>query len=257
MSGVEESAIKEFWGGENVEWSTLDAVGASEGTAILWRKDFLNLRFSFRGEGFLGLCVEKEGSLIYFVNVYAACELNSRRSLWKSLIDFKLKNVPGSWCVGGDFNNISNKEERIDMSNRSYKKEIYSFKAFIEEMELVDPPTMGGKFTWFKNNGKSMSRIDRFWLSDCFMEKWKIMGQYIGGRDLSDHAPIWLNENRKDWGPKAFKFNNSWLKHKEFNDFMEKEWGKIIVNGRGDFVLSVKLKAFKRRLVWWNKEVYG
>ncbi|XP_058767003.1 uncharacterized protein LOC131640642 [Vicia villosa] len=124
-------------------------------------------------------------------------------------------------------------------------------------MELVDVPTIGGKFTWFSSNGRAMSRIDIFLLSDSLIEDWKVVGQVIGGRDISDHAPIWIKNNKKDWGPKPFKFNNNWLNHKDFGKFVEEEWAKINVKGRGDFCLVEKLKILKGRLSWWNKVVYG
>ncbi|XP_058726281.1 uncharacterized protein LOC131597610 [Vicia villosa] len=190
LSGIECNIVKEMWGDNQVEWSHLDANGASGGILTMWKKDFFNLNFSFRGEGYLGLCVEKEGKLIYFVNVYASCDLTSRKRTWDRLCEFKNNNSKGSWCVGGDFNSVTSLEERIGISTRSYRREITSFKEFIEDMELVDLPTIGGKFTWIKSNGKSMSRIDRFLLSDCFVEDWKVESQYIGERDVSDHAPI-------------------------------------------------------------------
>ncbi|XP_058775262.1 uncharacterized protein LOC131649520 [Vicia villosa] len=124
-------------------------------------------------------------------------------------------------------------------------------------MELVDLPTIGGKFTWFKSNGKAMSRLDRFLLSESLVDDWKVDGQFIGERDVSDHAPIWLKNNRKDWGPKPFKFNNLWFKHEEFYNFVEDEWNKIVVKGRGDYCLVEKLKTLRSRISWWNKTVYG
>ncbi|XP_058761237.1 uncharacterized protein LOC131634589 [Vicia villosa] len=124
-------------------------------------------------------------------------------------------------------------------------------------MELVDLPTIGGKFTWIKSNGKSMSRIDRFLLSDDLVEDWKVEGQYIRERDVSDHAPIWLEDNRKNWGPKPFKFNNLWFKHDDFETFVKEEWKKIEIRGIGDYCLVEKLKTLKNRLLWWNKNVYG
>ncbi|XP_058775832.1 uncharacterized protein LOC131650119 [Vicia villosa] len=257
LSGIKCNVVKELWGDNHVEWSCLDANGASGGILTMWKKDFFNPIFSFRGEGFLGICAEKEGKLIYFVNVYASCEFNTRKRSWERLCEFKNNNVKGSWCIGGDFNSITSLEERIGSSRHSYRREIMLFKDFIEEMELEDLPTIGGKFTWFKSNGKSMSRIDRFLLSDCFVDDWKVEGQYIGERDVSDHAPIWLKDNRKNWGPKPFKFNNIWFKHEEFDIFVKEEWKKLVVGGRGDYCLVEKLKTLKNRLAWWNKSVYG
>lgn len=48
----------------------------------------------------MGLYGEKEGKLIYFVNVYASCDIDKRNSSWKKLVVFKNKSPVGSWCVG-------------------------------------------------------------------------------------------------------------------------------------------------------------
>lgn len=155
----------------------------------MWKKDLFTLLYSFRGEGYLGLCVEVDGIWTYLVNLYASCNCKDKRSIWKNIVDFKNSNAPGSWCVcvcGGGVNTIADKEERIGITTKNNLKEINVFKCFIDEMELVDLPTMGGKVTWFKNNGKVMSRIYRFLLSVSFIDKWCIDGQSIGGRDISD-----------------------------------------------------------------------
>src|SRR3954469_10167986 len=88
-SGIEGNVVKEMWGDNLVEWSHSDAIGASGGILTMWKKDFFILNYSFRGEGFLGLCVEKEGKLIYFVNVYASCDFNTRKRTWDKLCEFK------------------------------------------------------------------------------------------------------------------------------------------------------------------------
>ncbi|XP_058756586.1 uncharacterized protein LOC131629805 [Vicia villosa] len=257
LSGIGVEAVRELWGGIDVEWSYSDATGASSGILTMWKKDFFSLIYSFRGEGFLGLCVEKDGKMIYYVNVYASCDKVIRRRTWKNLCEFKHNKIVGSWCIGGDFNSISTIDERIGVTCSDYSRDSRSFNEFIEEMELVDLPTIGGKFTWFKSNEKVMSRIDRFLLSECYIEDNKVDGQYIGERDVSDHAPIWLKNNRKDWGPKPFKFNNLWLKHEEFDNFVKEEWNQIVVKGRGDYFLVEKLKILKSRISWWNKTIYG
>jgi hypothetical protein len=32
--------------------------------------------------------------------------MSGKRKLWRDLIDFKSNNVPGEWCLGGDFNAV-------------------------------------------------------------------------------------------------------------------------------------------------------
>ncbi|XP_058760862.1 uncharacterized protein LOC131634227 [Vicia villosa] len=236
LRGVQFQTVKELWGEALVEWSHSDAEGASGGGGILimWRKDFFKVIYSFKGEGFLGLCVEKENKRIYFVNFYASCDHNSRLRSWKRLLDIKRRSSDGSWCIGGEFNMITSLDERVGISKKNYRKEIEDFKVFIEEMELVDPPTIGGKFTWRNSGGSAMSRLDRFLLSDNFIIDWKVEGQTIGERDVSDPAPIWIKDNKRNWGPKPFRFNNLWFDHKKFFLFVEGEWKKIMMKGRGD-----------------------
>ncbi|XP_058726119.1 uncharacterized protein LOC131597438 [Vicia villosa] len=256
-SGLDLNVVKEMWGDNNVEWSHLDANEASGGILTMWRKDFFSLNYNFRGEGFLGLCLVKEGKLIYFVNVYASCDQVSRLRTWNKILDFKNNNIGGSWCIGGDFNSTSSLDEKVGVSNRGYRNEIRTFNKFINDMDWVDLPTIGDKFTWFKSNGKSMSRLDRFLLSESFIHDWRVEGQHIGERDVSDHASIWLKDNRKDWGPKPFKFNNLWFKHEDFTTFVEVEWRKLEVKGIGDYCLVEKMKALKTRISWWKKTFYG
>jgi exonuclease III len=94
--------------------------------------------------------------------------------------------------LGGDFNAILRSSERKGSSAVSRQGEIISFTQFVEDIEVIDIPVLGKKFTWFSSDGKSMSRIDRFLLSDGFISKFGVSGQWIGNRDISDHCPIWL-----------------------------------------------------------------
>lgn len=54
-------------------------------------------------------------------------------------------------------------------------------------MNLVDLPCLGNTFRWFSEDGKSMSRIDRFLSSDTLIEMWGVVGKYIRKRDISNH----------------------------------------------------------------------
>lgn len=78
----------------------------------------------------------------------------------------------------------------------------------------------------------------------------------IGLRDISDHFPISINANNINGGPKPFCFNNMWLRQDKFLPFVKEEWEKIVLNGRGDFVMYEKLKRLKPSLRDWNREVF-
>ncbi|XP_058776293.1 uncharacterized protein LOC131650609 [Vicia villosa] len=130
------------------------------------------------------------------------------------------------------------------------------FKRFIEDMNLLDILFIGGRFTWYKGNGTAMSHLDRFLISNKMIDDWRIIDQRVGERDISDHCHIWLNMGKLDQGPKPFRFN-TWFKHGGFLPFLKEEWGKLVVEGRGDFVLYEKLKRSKPILRKWNRDIFG
>ncbi|XP_058741630.1 uncharacterized protein LOC131614017 [Vicia villosa] len=143
LKEVDIGVVKELWGKDNVEWSSSDAIGASGGMLIMWRKDLFCLIFSFKGIGFIGMGVSWKGSLIYFVNVYASCDLSIRRRTWRRLVEIKNSFPVGSWCVGGDFNSVTHVDERVGCCNRNYSNDINCFRSFVENLDLVEPPTSG------------------------------------------------------------------------------------------------------------------
>ncbi|XP_058746654.1 uncharacterized protein LOC131619586 [Vicia villosa] len=147
--------------------------------------------------------------------------------------------------------------ERLGAGEFYGKRGMEDFQEFIGRMGVVDIPCVGGKFTWFKANGKAMSRLDRFLVSRNLMDMWGVIDQRIGKRDISDHVPIQLFSGNLNWGPKPFKFNNSWFKHEKFKSFIQAEWPKLKVHGRGDFVWLEKLKRLKLILRKWNREIFG
>jgi hypothetical protein len=107
-------------------------------------------------------------------------------------------------------------------------------------MEVIDIPMSGKKFTWFNSEGTTMSRLDRFLLSEGFIDKGGITNQWVGDRDISDHCPVWLICSQLNWGPKPFKFNNCWLEHPEFFDFVKHTWETTVVRGKKAYVLKRK-----------------
>jgi hypothetical protein len=231
--------------------------GLSGGLLSIWNKDLFSFKYSFSGSGFLGVCVEWKESLLYIVNIYSPCSLSGKRKLCSELIEFKLNNDPGEWCLGGDFNSIMKVGERRGSSSAGNQSERLEFTHFSEVMELVDIPVMGKKFTWFNLDGTAMSRLDRFLISEGFIAKEGISNQWVGDLDISDHCPIWLLNSTPDWGPKPFKFNNCWLDHPDFYTFVKNTWEGLVGQGKSAFVLKEKLKRLKVALKTWNQDVFG
>ncbi|GKV12444.1 hypothetical protein SLEP1_g23583 [Rubroshorea leprosula] len=190
-----------------------------------------------------------------FSNVYAPCDKQERRRLWAEL-QATLSNYNDRWwCIGGDFNAIRSVEEKqgkyIDFGSMD------AFNNFISSNELVDLPMKGRKYTWYRSHGKARSRLDRFLVSDHFLQSFQNVVQWGLGRSLSDHCPIMLQSKVEDWGPKPFRTIDSWLTHSGFEQFVKEKWNSFEVRGWGGFRLKEKLKMLKKDLRIWNKEVFG
>ncbi|KAL8497463.1 hypothetical protein ACS0TY_020966 [Phlomoides rotata] len=54
----------------------------------------------------------------------------------------------------------------------SVLKDIDEFRDFISKSNLVDLPMPKRKFTWYRDDGSSCSRLDRFLVSNSWLEEW-------------------------------------------------------------------------------------
>ena len=74
---------------------------------------------------------------------------------------------------------------------------------------------------------------------------------------MSDHFPILLDGAGVRRGSTSFRFENMWLKEKDFKDLMRLWWEGLNFSGSASFILVEKMKALKFILRNWNKEVFG
>jgi len=72
----------------------------------------------------------------------------------------------------GDFNAVKSTRERCSVRGGVVSQDVTSFNLFIDENMLIDLPLSGHRYTWFKGDGISMSRLDHFLLSEEWCLKW-------------------------------------------------------------------------------------
>jgi len=104
-------------------------------------------------------------------------------------------------CVCGDFNAVRKSEERRSVRGGGVSLDINSFNIFIEDNRFIDLPLNGRNFTWFKGDGTSMSRIDRYLLSEEWCLCWPNCFQVALLWGLSDHCPLRLSIDEENWAP--------------------------------------------------------
>lgn len=106
------------------------------------------------------------------INVYGPNEVGLRKELWNLLVRLKSKFL-GPWCLGGDFNEIEIISERIGCSRRD--RGTKDFNDMIEQLELIDMPMLGRKFTWCNSQDRAKwSRLDRFLLNHEWVQNFNL-----------------------------------------------------------------------------------
>lgn len=65
-----------------------------------------------------------------------------------------------------------------------------------------------------------MSRLDRFLLTERWVQHWPHVSQWAGDRGLSDHCLIILKENVLNWGPKPFRVFDGWRDFSGYGDIV-------------------------------------
>jgi exonuclease III len=262
MEVISEKLCHGLWGGDGYDWVFFPAVGNSRGLLSLWDKAKANRFFSFMGEGFLGVCLDliSEQRRCCFVNVYAKCNIQSKWKMWEEIVMSRRGFGGCLWCIVGDFNSVRDDNEHRGLAHAvptTLMGEMREFDSFLLDIDLVDNPIIGRNFTWFHPNGVSMSRLDRVLLSFGWSDVWPNPNVRVLPRDVSDHCPLVLRYGEWDWGPKPFRFNNSWLQNKTFKDLVLREWGSQSHVGWMSFILQEKLKGLKGAIKGWKQETFG
>ena len=126
----------------------------------------------------------------FLFNVYALCDIRGKQDLWVSL-SAKLSQLRGKKvCVCGDFNVVRGMDERWLVRSDGVSPDVVSFNQFTDDNFLIDLPLCGRRFTCFKGDGISMSKLDRFLLSEEWCLRWPNCLQIALLRGVSDHCPL-------------------------------------------------------------------
>ncbi|XP_028121122.1 uncharacterized protein LOC114318425 [Camellia sinensis] len=166
---------------------------------------------------------------------------------------FKIQ-VPQAQCIGGDFNEVRTIAKRKGCTKRDGG--MNEFNEFINDLEIVDVPMIGRKYTWCNSQeGERWSKLDGFLVNTEWLE-WFSFKLWGLSRLLSDHCPIILMEDVRDLEPKPFRFLYIWVLHPTFMNLLKLVWENTHVDDWARFRLKTKLKSLKKALKVWNIKVF-
>lgn len=249
MEGERGAVVRSLCSNRWADYGGLESNGRSGGILIMWDKRV------WAGELVnTGLhCISCKISSLnrnfswFLTGVYAPNCRREREELWWEL--GAIRGVcEGAWVVCGDFNTTRYATKR--KNSRGITRAMKDFSETIEDLELADPPLLGGRYTW--NNHDCSSRIDRFLFSAEWDEEFNNIKQSLLPRIVSDHCPISLKCGEWDFSKSYFKFENWWMEVEGFKERMAGWWNSCEITGRPDYILAYKLKMLKVKLKEWN-----
>ena len=139
--------VRSLWSNPYLGWVALNAVNTAGGIVLMWDKRILerienevgtfsvSCRWKGISDGFEWAC-----SGIYGPNLDGI-----KSAMWGELSDVKQRwNVP--WCAIGDFNVVCFPSERLGCE--SFGLSMSKFSDWIDHLNLVDLPLIGGTFMW-------------------------------------------------------------------------------------------------------------
>jgi len=185
--------------------------------------------------------------------IYASCDTTLKQLLWVQLQQFVGNNNDANLCFCGDFNSIRSASERRGRGTVFRQHDSDIFNQFIEDCSFVDLQICGRLFTWYRGDGHSMSRLDRFLLSSNWCAMWPNCIQVADQRGLSDHVPLLVYVNEDNWGPRPFRMLKCWVDLPAYDQFVCEKWASYNIEGWGTFVLKEKLKLLKGSLKDWHQ----
>lgn len=243
-----------LWPNCDSNFITSNSVGASGGILTLWNKEVFVEEERIINRYFILLKGSFNNFPCIILNLYAPNDSLDRRIIWNEILGLKSR-FPIPWCLGGDFNEILEINERLGCIRM--ERGMHDFHNFINLMEVQDIPMLGRQFTWtnFQDN-PIHSRLDKFFLSQEWLSQFNLL-QWGLPRSISDHCPILLTNNSVDWGPKPFKFINAWLSHPQCLKIIKDSWESSLHTGWAGFRIMNKLFDLQLKLKEWNESDFG
>lgn len=243
--------IRRMWGRDDYDWCESLASNTNSGGLIaIWDNTCFSVAQKYMGDRWIileGLIVKNNFSCCVGI-IYGSNEIAGRNIMYENLKNL-LQSINKPIVLMGDFNEVLHSWERNgDPQNTSSMR---YFRDWTQEMQLIDIPLQGLRFTWARGN--SHSKLDRSLCTDEWLLNFPDIHLQGLKKCFSDHNPILLSlENSENWGPKPFRSYDCWLSNPEFKEVVAREW-----NGLPDLSVYNKMKAIKIPLKGWSKEKFG
>ncbi|XP_074288599.1 uncharacterized protein LOC141613757 [Silene latifolia] len=178
--------------------------------------------------------------------VYGFNKLQERESLWNVLRSY-VGLLDGSWLVCGDFNSITDTNDRIGGSEVSWA-EMATMRKMLDDCQLQDLKCSGSYYTWnnkHEDRTKVYSRIDRVLINDKWFQQFPEAVATFLPEGLYDHCPCLIKFVEEPVKRRSnFKYFNMWALSEDFGSTVSSSWSEDVW-GSPMFRVVRKLRRLK------------
>ncbi|XP_022004046.1 uncharacterized protein LOC110901533 [Helianthus annuus] len=256
-SSVSRYDIAKLWGNNDFGLDFVESVGQSGGLICVWDEKLFRQTGGSRNMNYLYIRGSLVGcsSPVNVLNVYAPQGVSAKKILWEEL-KLVIDSFEGLCVISGDFNAVRFREEK---RNCSFKQNCdNNFNDFIFDSGLIEYNMRGRVFTFYSDNRNKLSKLDRFLVNSEFFNSWPTTCCRVLPRLWSDHNPIFLVCQSKNFGPRPFRNFNSWFGKNVFDEVVTKavsEFNSVEISP--DLVFIKKLSFIRDRLREWKEIMTG
>ncbi|XP_071740419.1 uncharacterized protein [Rutidosis leptorrhynchoides] len=254
---VEDRWIFSIWGSYDCDFVQKEKVGNSGGQLIIWDKNCFEASSVFNFDCAIGVKgVWKDNQkVINILNIYGPHDDASKIKLW-DLLSTTIDGSDEAWVLGGDFNEVREKDERLNCEFVEYRAR--RFNDFIANNSLIEIPLGGRNFTRVSEDGIKFSKLDLFLVNERFQQIWNDLSVVALDRERSDHCVIILKDEEKNFGPKSFKIFYAWLNEEDVDQIIGDAWNSpVTASTRKDCTFRNRLKNVKHALRAWSFQKFN
>ncbi|XP_071729190.1 uncharacterized protein [Rutidosis leptorrhynchoides] len=162
--------VQQLWGNSDFGYIQKEATGNSGGMLVIWDTNRFKVSCAVGGDCFLAIRGNWTGTRhdTALVNVFGPHNDVRKRKMWDTL-DNLIGGIDSRWVLCGDFNEVCEHTDRFNYD--FHEARARRFNEFIIRNNLIEIPLKGRKFTRISDDGTKFSKLDRFLVSDNFLNE--------------------------------------------------------------------------------------
>lgn len=218
---------------------------------MLWNRDLLLVKPLWQCEQAIVVqrTINQTRKTWYIAKVYASNLEKEMRTLWEESA-VCIRNNPGSWIVGGDFNCSKFQNEKMG-GNFIPTSKLIPFNKMFETSGLSNLKIIGAKWTWTNSQTSNLiaCKVYRIIVNDDWYNLFPNSSTLADRLILSDHFPNMVTMGKDaTFKFSSFKHFNSWWSREGYLEALAKGWS-LPTSRCPIFRLAKKLKAAKNELI--------